>query len=103
MATFVVVTWRQLWRTVLPLFRGLWLIVVSCVCNDQRGFGTMGLGMGGGGAWSPPQFRERGVAERGSKGHTLISSIQISEIFGSNLLMGGGGGRDAPERLTTTG
>ena len=51
------------------------------------------LGGGGGGAWSPPQFGERGVAEWGSKGHTLISSMQISENFGSNLLMGWGRGQ----------
>ena len=52
------------------------------------------LGGGGGGAaaWSPPKFREGGVAERGSKGHTLISSMQVSENCGSNLLMGWGGG-----------
>ena len=29
--------------------------------------------------------------ERGTKGHQLVSSMQMSENFGSNLLMGGGG------------
>ena len=36
----------------------------------------------------PPNAGGGGVVERGSKGHKLISSMQISEIFGSNLLMG---------------
>ena len=37
--------------------------------------------------------RGGGVVERGPKGHKLISSMQISENFGSNLLMGGGLGQ----------
>ena len=42
------------------------------------------------GVWTlgPPPKSGRGVAERGSKGHKLISSMQISENFCSNLLIG---------------
>ena len=56
---------------------------------------------GGGGALEPPQTQGGGGAKRGSKGHRLISSAQMPENFGSNLLMGGG--RDVLERLTTKG
>ena len=45
----------------------------------------------GAGPLDPPQIQGGGVAERGSKGHKLICSMQISENFGSNLLMRGGG------------
>ena len=45
-----------------------------------------------------------GLAKRCSKGHKLISSIQMSETFCPHSLIGrGGGGRDVLERLTTTG
>ena len=56
----------------------------------------------GGGALVAPSNSGGGVAERGSKGHKFIFSMEISENFGSNLPMGGGG-RDVLEGLTTTG
>ena len=55
---------------------------------------------GGRGPWSPPKLRGAGFVKRGSKGHKLISSLQMSEIFCSNLFIGGG---DVLERLTTIG
>ena len=50
---------------------------------------------GGGGALEPPQIwgargGGRGVAERGSKGHKLISSIPMSEILPPTIPGGGG-------------
>ena len=36
----------------------------------------------------PPPNSGEGVAERGSKGHKLISSMQMSVNSGSNALMG---------------
>ena len=52
------------------------------------------------GAPPPPQIPRAGVMKRGSKGHELISSIQMSETFCSNLLIWGGG---VLEWLTTVG
>ena len=40
----------------------------------------------------PPPHSQGGGAERGSKGHKLISLIQMSDNCGSKLLGGGGGG-----------
>ena len=42
--------------------------------------------------WSPCKFTGRGVAEWGSKGHKLISSIQTCKNFASNDFKRGGGG-----------
>ena len=46
---------------------------------------------GEGGPWSPCKFFW-GVAERGTKGHTLISSIQMPEILPPTISKGGRGG-----------
>ena len=63
------------------------------------------LTWGGGGPLEPPHIWGGGGCGWGSKGHKPISSMQISESFGSNLLLGRGGGgrRDVLERLTTVG
>ena len=53
------------------------------------------------GPLEPPQHSgEGGGLKRGSKGHKLISSIQMFENFWLPLICRGGGG---VERLTTTG
>ena len=44
---------------------------------------------GGGGSWSPRKSFWGG-AEKGSKGHTLISSVQMSEILPPTISKGGG-------------
>ena len=48
------------------------------------------LGGEGGGLGAPTNFFWGGVAERGTKGHTLISSIQMPEILPPSISKGGG-------------
>ena len=55
---------------------------------------------GGGGGLEPPKFREGRLWKGAPRATSIVSSMQISEDFGSNLLMGGGW---ALERLTIIG
>ena len=69
-----------------------------CHCNvvlrvrGSQGLVKILLRGGGGGPWEPPQISGGGVAERGTKGHTLISSIQMPEILPRTISKGGRGG-----------
>ena len=67
------------------------------ICVEEDTCDTCEDTWGGGGPLPPtPQIQGgRGVVKRGSKGHELISPIQMSETFCSNLLIAGGGIRMA--------